>query len=585
MVATLALAGCHSQRGLRGTDAGSSPDTAFEEARPDSSEGAAGRADPGLDAGGTGGVAGSGDAADAPAGRGGSAGSGGAGGGSICGVESFDPVRAPIDLFVVLDRSASMQDTADGLPPTATSPSKWTEVTQALTEVINGAGDSFAWGMKSFPEEGAPCAAESVTTRIDVPVATGNAGAVTTAIASLTPAGNGTPTSAAIRVATDYLSSLADGRARFLVLVTDGEPSCAGSAGAPMIAGATQARTDAVNALTSAAQAGYRTFVIGVATNSAAAIATLNMMAVAGAEARRDPNPLAQRYYAASTQADLVAALRTITGAVGTCSFPLERPPPVPGDVSVTIGSADVPHDPSRTNGWEYGIGGYDTVEVYGSWCDTIRGPTAPHVGIVFACPAEDGGGDARADGGSRSGTILLSDDFEDGTSDGWLPASVGVPITWGVVADGTNHVFAQQDATLTLSRVAGGDVAWTDQAVEARVKFLTTPDQVQLAVRFLDANNYYFVELSADGRVKIRKRGAGVTTDLAALPGAAPLVIDTWYTLGLTIQGATLTAYLDGIPAVTATDNSPPAIAAGGIGLATNLNAAAFDDVKVTVP
>src|SRR6185436_15786836 len=69
MVATLALAGCHSQRGLRGTDAGSSPDTVFEEAGPDRSEGAAGRADPGLDAGGTGGVAGSGDAADALADR------------------------------------------------------------------------------------------------------------------------------------------------------------------------------------------------------------------------------------------------------------------------------------------------------------------------------------------------------------------------------------------------------------------------------------------------------------------------------------------------------------------------------------
>jgi len=310
---------------------------------------------------------------------------------ATCGFDSFALQRAPVDLFVVLDRSASMQDDSKGddANPDAGRPSKWDQLIPALTEVIGKSDPSISWGLKTFPEQidssDAECHDDSVTDKIDVPVAPMNRAQTAATVASVSPDGDGTPTGAAIQVAVTYLQGLGTKDRKYILLATDGEPSCSGTAG-NLDKDSSDAKEDAVAAVTTAAQAGVHTFVIGVATKSSAT-STLNRLATAGLEPRADANADAAKFYLASTQGELVEALQTIVAPIAsTCVFTLTRPPPDPTNIAVKVGDTKVPADPAHTAGWDYTDDNHTQVQVYGSWCDQVKSD-ANTVQIVYGCP------------------------------------------------------------------------------------------------------------------------------------------------------------------------------------------------------
>jgi hypothetical protein len=312
---------------------------------------------------------------------------GGGAGAASCGVSTFDLMRKPADLFLVLDRSGSMQQSSSGRnanPPL--DPSKWAQVVPALTEVITQTSATIPWGMKTFPESGATCSANLVTPTIDVPLAPMNGPALIAAIAAATPTGNGTPTGAAVDAAVTYLQGLADGNPKYIVLATDGAPTCSGTVGS-LGNNMNQARTDAATAVSAAAQLGIHTFVIGVATTSPADSATLNVLATAGLEPRIDADPAAPKFYLASTQADLVTSLTAITGAISSCVFPLSTPPPDPTNIAVKVSGMKAPQDPAHQDGWDYTDASQMSLTVYGSWCSMIQTSASNMVQIVYGCP------------------------------------------------------------------------------------------------------------------------------------------------------------------------------------------------------
>jgi hypothetical protein len=321
-------------------------------------------------------------------GEGGNTGTGVAGttgaGGRTCGLQSFALERKPAEVLLVLDRSASMKDPPEGA--TSTTP-KWDLVLPAVKQVIMDSNTALSWGMKTFPEgEGLECIAASVTSKIDVAMAPMNATNVVNAINMTTDDGNGTPTGDAINAAVTYLKSLTSTNPKYILLATDGEPSCAGTA-----KGQETARPYAVAAVRAAATAGIHTFVVGVATTKTAAKMVLNEMADAGLEPRNDPRPLADHFYLGTTQAELAQALSIITGSVTNCIFPLNPPPPVLNNpnklgVYVTGSMTKIPYDPTMTNGWSYVDAANSAVRVYGEWCETIRGAGANMVQIIFGC-------------------------------------------------------------------------------------------------------------------------------------------------------------------------------------------------------
>lgn len=348
-----------------------------------------------VGSGGAGGAGATGSAGTTGStGTAGSSGPGTGGGGGTdrtCGIYQFNPTPKNADLLLVLDRSASMED-----PPNAsTTASKWSIVIPTLKSVITATDASVLWGMKSFPEgSGSACVAGSVTTAIDVQIAATNAKAVTDAITVTTDAGNGTPTGDAINAAVTYLRSLtADPNPKYIVLATDGEPSCAAI---PSGESTSAARPYAVTAVMNAKTAGFPTFVIGIATDKASDTSTLNMMADAGGEVPAgSTNPLAPHFYLANDMGTLSSALNSITGQISSCLFPLATRPPVPNDptkLGVYLGPDlnKIPNDPNMINGWAYTDTNDTAVEVFGAWCTMIQTAGAGAVQIKYGCASID---------------------------------------------------------------------------------------------------------------------------------------------------------------------------------------------------
>lgn len=344
----------------------------------------------GSTATGSGGSSGSGSGGSSATGSGGSSPTGNGGTGvaydsGTCGLVRFNLERKPAEVMLVLDRSKSMKDNLMDMTPAAGEPTKWSQAIPALQQVLAMSGADISWGLKTFPEDGAECGAGTVSPKIDVPITKMNAATVSAAVGAVQPEGNGTPTGAAVAVAAAYLKGLGTDAKKYILLATDGQPSCYGSGSSLGGGNSAQARTDAVGAVTTAATDGYHTFVVGVATKPSDAM-TLNMLAAAGLEPRADPNPLATKYYLAATQNELVTALNAIVGQVSTCTFPLNPPPPVPNRIAVKVTGVKAPQDTTHTDGWDYTSGDYTSLQVYGSWCDMIRTAAANMVEIVYGC-------------------------------------------------------------------------------------------------------------------------------------------------------------------------------------------------------
>jgi len=190
----------------------------------------------GGDGGNSAGTAGKGGGGPGVAGTTGAAGVisiGGAGGagGRTCGLQKFDVERKPAEVLLLLDRSKSMIEdtTSDGVTL------KWNAVLPALKQVIMDTDSSLSWGLKTFPEgTGTECVATGVTENVVVPVAPMNAAAVVGALNDATnpatqPQGNGTPTGDAVTAAFNYLKKLNTTNPKYILLATDGAPSCAGT--------------------------------------------------------------------------------------------------------------------------------------------------------------------------------------------------------------------------------------------------------------------------------------------------------------------------------------------------------------------
>jgi hypothetical protein len=244
------------------------------------------------------------------------------------------------------------------------------------------------------PDEGDPaCSAGSVTDSIQVESAENNAQAVMDAISATDDGGDGTPTGDAMRQATAYLQSRAglNDYNRYILLATDGEPSCINvtetSEGEE---GQEAARPYAVQAVTDAANAGFNTFVVGVGTNKESAKLSLNDLAIAGLEPASCANPLDDCFYLGNSQEQLTSDMLAIATNISTCTFTLTATPPDPNNVRVTQDGERVMRDPARADGWEYDDAAQTIIVVHGPACDAIKGSAAANIEIVFGCPDVD---------------------------------------------------------------------------------------------------------------------------------------------------------------------------------------------------
>jgi hypothetical protein len=393
IVAAIALAGCgYKPAGSTGPRTGSAGTSA----------GGAGGA---AGAGGTGGAAGF--AGGGGGGTGGTGGSlpiiyldggsetGGSNRDSNCGARSKTAMKVPPDILIVLDRSGSMNEclTPDaGMSTNCGANSKWAKLIPAITQVVTETESDVNWGLKFFPDNTASTCDVNSTANVDI--APGNGAAIMTAIMGSTATNGGvmsgynnTPTRAATVSATTYLSGLTDTSKRFILLATDGQPTCAAGTGGTFGGGGGDDSAATVTAIGAAKTAGFPTFVVGIATGGGSADTTLSNMANAGGLARSGT----PSYYPVTSAADLSSAIHTLIGVAATCTFQIGPNPTDDGTTSLdkidVVGDGEaIERDMSHTDGYDYIDDTHQSIQVYGPRCEKIMSGEIHEVSVTFRC-------------------------------------------------------------------------------------------------------------------------------------------------------------------------------------------------------
>lgn len=295
-----------------------------------------------------------------------------------CAAVNQGAVPQPPDILILLDRSGSMEWNADAsCMRNCGVNSRWRQVTDALNQVVPLTDTTVNWGLKFFGSSNS-C---NVTAAPEVGIATGNGQMIMTRIGNTTT-GSPTPTRLGVNAGAAYMATLTDTNPKYLLLATDGEPTCnpdlpASNMNDSDAAGAQQAVTDALNL-------GFKTFVIGIGDTMGAA--TLNQMAINGGVPQTGA---ATSFYQVTDTASLVATLQTILGRVGSCQFDIGAAPnPMTSNdlIDVFGDGMAIPRDTTHVDGWDYTNAAHTQIEVYGPRCDAVKAGTTMNVTVTFRC-------------------------------------------------------------------------------------------------------------------------------------------------------------------------------------------------------
>ncbi|MEU4691652.1 cellulose-binding protein [Actinoplanes sp. NPDC023714] len=176
---------------------------------------------------------------------------------------------------------------------------------------------------------------------------------------------------------------------------------------------------------------------------------------------------------------------------------------------------------------------------------------------------------------GTAEAATVFSADFESGSTSGWSKSGG----TWSVVSDGS-RVFQQSDTGSERARQFAGSTAWTNYAVQARVKatsFASSAGVVALTARAAGSTKMYRLALTGSNQVRLETMNGSAVTVLGSL--SQTISASTFYTLRLNVSGTTISGTVNGVAVGSASDAT---IAAGRIGLLTEHAAGRFDDVVV---
>ena len=289
----------------------------------------------------------------------------------MCGDMLITPHGTNPNLLLAVDHSGSMNEPISS----SRSQPKLDDTKTALTQLLDQGRGTINFGLLTYPE-GSQCGVGSVS----VDCSDSSVPTIQDRVNSLRPNG-GTPTGPALTAALGYSGLHDASRTNFVVLLTDGKPTCPSGNGREESPADQQAAIDAAAALHAQA---IDTFVIGIGEDlNASNPDVLNQMAEAGGR----PRSGAVKYYQANSLDDLNAAFGAIGDAVFGCTFTLSPQPPDPSQLWVTFDDQLVARDASHLNGWDYDSQS-NQLTAYGAACSLLQGGGLGSVEIWMGCAA-----------------------------------------------------------------------------------------------------------------------------------------------------------------------------------------------------
>jgi len=177
-----------------------------------------------------------------------------------------------------------------------------------------------------------------------------------------------------------------------------------------------------------------------------------------------------------------------------------------------------------------------------GNW--TVPRPTGP-VAYVFKIPDQLASNPAR-----------VEEDLEDGIANGWVAQPNS---TFAVTSVGGSRVYRQTNVTTQAASIYQS-ADWDRQSIQADVtprSYAPTPGDrwFGLMVRYIDANNYYYITVRNSNTIQLKRIVNAVVTTLASAPLA--FALDRSYGLRLEAHGERLRVFVEGRLLLSADDNA----------------------------
>lgn len=266
--------------------------------------------------------------------------------GAVCVSGTFSLRSRPAEILFVVDRSGSFA-------------SSWGFVSGAFAAAIPAIDGTLSTGLLLFPERGC-----DVSPALHVGLGVGNGARIVSTIADVMPSGR-TPTRVAVTTASRTLRARGGDRSGFIMLVTDGVPTC------PVVGdGGDRDLTGTVTAVAESLASGVPVFVIGVGDSSGEMGTSLDQLAIAGGRPTMGAD--GRRYYAVdNASSGLLSALRTVQSTVTRCELAITTPA-AGASVRVEFGGARVPEDPTARDGWWWSDARRTAITVHGPWCTRL---------------------------------------------------------------------------------------------------------------------------------------------------------------------------------------------------------------------
>ena len=284
----------------------------------------------------------------------------------LCGSADNETQQVIPDMLIVLDRSGSMKTPGR---PGSPGVDRWTPSVSGVKTLTTTFDKSVAFGLMVFPNETSLCAPGDVR----VPVGKSTAAKIGMALDAIQPAG-GTPTGETLQRALTSFQQSQSKSPRYVLLVTDGQPTCPNAQGitiVPETLAADKAHTiAAIDALT---KAGIKTFVVGYDAQLDPALATaLGEFAQHGGT---------NKYYPVQNEKSLVDAFTAITKTIRSCDFKFKEWVDDPRYLTVTLDNKKLGlNDP---NGWSFKD---QTITLVGEACAVYQENAVHKVSIKLEC-------------------------------------------------------------------------------------------------------------------------------------------------------------------------------------------------------